>query len=279
MEMSNRLPHVRAALYNQPWMIQEEWLKAICEIFERAAAGDKVVYDPDTEKLSYQVVDGVAIVNLVGPIFPRANLMTRMSGATSTEEFVTNLNRAVDDKDVHSILILIDSPGGAVSGIFEAANKVYAARSSGKDIIALAQGTMASAAYLIGSQAQAVYATTASVVGSIGVVMHIEDDSRQRMNEGVAVHTLKTGPLKAIGDGPVTDDQIQHMRDLMNDFFGRFKSAVSRTRPVDIDQVSTGAVWIGKKAESVGLIDGISDMDELVSALSGGGAVQNLMDR
>lgn len=269
MTASNRLPHVRAAIYGQPWMIQEEWLRAICEIFERAASGDKVVYDPDTEKLSYEVVNGVAVVNLMGPIFPRANMLTRMSGATSTEEFCNNLAKALDDEDVNSIILRIDSPGGSVSGIFEAADKVYSARFSGKDVIALAEGTCASAAYLIGSQAQSLYATSASIVGSIGVVMQIEDDSRAKANDGIESYTLKTGPYKAVGVGPVTDDQIQHMRDLMDDYFGRFKGAVSRARPsLDINQVSNGAVWIGKKAEALGLIDGIGSLDDLMNALS-----------
>jgi signal peptide peptidase SppA len=253
-------------------MIQEEWLRAICDIFERASAGDKVVWqgEPGESKVAYQVVDGVAIVDLMGPIFPRANLMTRVSGATSSEEFRNNFSRAMDDGDVESVLLRIDSPGGAVSGIFEAASLVYAGRFK-KDIVAMCEGTMASAAYLVGSQASAVYATEASVVGSIGVVMQIEDDTRQRMNEGVQTYTLKTGPLKAVGAGPVTDEQIQHMRGLMDDFFGRFKSAVTRGRiGIDIDAVSTGAVWIGKKAEDMGLIDGIMTMDSAMKMLGSG---------
>lgn len=267
----DRLPHVRAALYGQPWMIQDQWLEAICEIFERTCAKDKIVWqgEPGESKVAYQVSNGVGIVKLMGPIFPRANLMTRMSGATSTEEFKNNFSRAMDDDDVKNILMLIDSPGGAVAGIFEAASLVYSSRNQGKSIVSLCEGTCASAAYLIGSQADEIYATEASVVGSIGVVMAIADDTRKQENEGVKMHVLKTGPLKAVGVGPVTDAQLDHFRSLMDDFFGRFKGSVKRARPqMDVDKVSTGAVWIGKAAQYAGLIDGIGDLDELMNALA-----------
>lgn len=272
------LTHVQRALHSIPWLLydpQDRWSRLFCEILDTHLAGDKVVYDQRPPKFrsgnkkAYEVQDGVGIVELMGPIFPRANLMTDMSGATSAAEFSSNFSRAMDDDDVKSVLLYVDSPGGAVSGIFEAANRVYSARGQGKPIIALAEGVCASAAYLIASQADEMYCTVASVVGSIGVVMQIEDDTRQKLNDGIDVHTLRTGPLKAIGAGPVSEDQKDELLSMMDDFFGKFKGAVSRARPqVDIERASTGAVWIGKKAQGMKLVDGMSDVDELVAALS-----------
>ncbi len=56
----------------------------------------------------------------------------------------------------------------------------------------------------------------------------------------------------------------------MNDYFGRFKDAVSRARTgVDIEAVSDGSLWIGQKAVDNGLVEGITTLDDLISQLSG----------
>ena len=127
-------------------------------------------------------------------------------------------------------------------------------------------GMGCSAAYLIGSQCDTLYATEASVGGSIGVVMSIEDDTRQIENDGIKRTIIKTGPLKAVGVGPVTDEQVKHMQSLADDFFGKFKSAVARARPfVNLEATATGEVWIGKKLQDLGLVDGITTLPKLLA--------------
>jgi ClpP class serine protease len=63
------------------------------------------------------VVDGVAILPITGPIFPRANMMTEMSGATSISMLQNDYRAALDNADVGAIMLLVDSPGGQVPGI------------------------------------------------------------------------------------------------------------------------------------------------------------------
>lgn len=291
--------HVKQAIYRQPWMMTEDGLDLICSIAERHACGidspefiasmEKIEREAHTEFLErdktfqsrlvsdgwggavdkkfYDNVNGVAVLRLLGPIFPRANLMTRMSGATALETWSKDFDEALQDEDVHALIICCDSPGGSVTGGFEMASKIFDSRDNGKPIVTLAEGVCASLAYLIGSQANQIYCTEASVVGSIGVVMAIEDDTRQSENEGVKRHVLKTGKNKAIGAGPVTDDQIAELKSMMMDFFGRFKDAISRARSVDIEKVSDGSLYIGKKAVDNGLVDGITTLDALIAEM------------
>jgi hypothetical protein len=46
------------------------------------------------------VVDGVAVIGLIGPIFPRANMMTENSGATSLAMVQAEFRTALADPDV-----------------------------------------------------------------------------------------------------------------------------------------------------------------------------------
>jgi capsid assembly protease len=221
------------------------------------------------DKKFYDVKSGVGILKLTGSIFPRANLMTRQSGATALENYSQDFTECLNDKDVKAVIQVVDSPGGSVSLGFETASKVFAARQQPKPVVTLVEGTCASLAYLIGSQADTAYITEASMAGSIGVVMAIEDDTRQAENDGIKRHILKTGKNKAIGVGPVTDDQITELEAMMDDYFTRFKSAVSRARSgIDIEAVSDGSLWIGQKAVDMGLVDGITTLDDLISELA-----------
>jgi len=298
--MQNNLPHIRSAIYRQPWMITEQGLALICsiasnhfqhhdsaefsqrierlekeamiEFMERDKAfHSRLVSDGwggQVDKKFYDVKDGVGIIRMIGPIFPRANIVTRMSGATSLDTWSQDFSECLNDPEVNSVIIVCDSPGGQVTGGFEMATKVFAARSQPKPVVTLVEGCCASLAYLICSQAETVYCTEASVTGSIGVVMAIEDDTRQAENEGIKRIVLKTGKNKAIGAGPVTDDQIIQLKGMMAELFDRFKSAVVRAREgIDIESVSDGSLWIGQKSIDMGLVDGVTTLENLIDEL------------
>jgi signal peptide peptidase SppA len=282
---TERLTRIRNAIYGQPWAIMQDHLEAICEIFERHVSMDSETLEARIIEVlaksgvgggqgqrlgfgEYEIVNGVAVLPLMGPIFPRSNMMTRMSGATSLEDFNAKFTDALSNKDVCSILIQSDSPGGSVSGLNEMASKVFAARNQSKPIVSVADGMMASAAYLLGSQCMECYCTEGAAVGSIGVVAVLEDNSRQKENLGIRSHVFRTGPLKCIGAGPITDAQIEEYDSMIQVYFDKFKSAVTRARDgIDIGAASTGAVWIGQRAEAMGLVDGISTVDEQLTRL------------
>jgi ClpP class serine protease len=282
---TERLTRIRNAIYGQPWAIMQDHLEAICEIFERHVSMDSETLEAriiealaksgvgggQGQRLGfgeYEIVNGVAVLPLMGPIFPRSNMMTRMSGATSLEDFNAKFTDALSNKDVCSILIQSDSPGGSVSGLSEMATKIFSARNQSKPIVGIADGLMCSAAYMLGSQCMETYCTEGAVVGSIGTVLTVEDDSRQKENAGIKSHTLRTGPLKCIGAGPITDDQLTELKSVVQEYFTKFKDSVVRARAgIDIEAVSTGAFWIGSKSVDMGLTDGVSSMDEQLSRL------------
>lgn len=275
-----RLTRVRNALYNTPWAIMPDALEALCQIFERSLLAEKAEFDVAaaaakfhgereyTPRGAYPVVNGVAKIGIVGPIFPRANLMTT-SGATSLEESMRQFSDALGNAAVNAILMEFDTPGGNAMGLDEAATQIFDARSQSKPVIAIANSMACSAGYYLASQAMEFYATSAAVIGSIGVRMIAESDARQRLNEGIDIeYAYVSGPLKG-GVGPMTESQKAELDQIGETFFDKFKSAVARARPgLDVEQVATGAVWIGSQAVSLGLCDGVSTMDAQLKRLA-----------
>jgi signal peptide peptidase SppA len=274
--MSKQYPNVLRKLYGEPWAISENNFHAIAEIVERhmekALSADDIQFaekgDQRGKMDQVSVMNGVAVIPIAGPIIKGASVFQRISGATSPEAISKQFDQALamDDDEVKSILLHIDSPGGQVTGVAELASKIYAARSqTNKSIIALADGSMASAAYWIGSQAEAVFATEMSQVGSIGVYASVYDDTRRMRNEGVDPTVFRSHELKGIGEGPVTPSQATAVQTAVMKTFDVFKSAVTRARhDIDIDKVANGLTWFGQEAVDLNLIDGVTTFDQII---------------
>ena len=99
-------------------------------------------------------------------------MMTEYSGATSINTLTDDYRKALDSSDVGAILLVVDSPGGAVSGINAFAD-IVAAGTKKKYTTAFVAGSAASAAYWIASAASEIAMERTGMVGSIGVVAAI----------------------------------------------------------------------------------------------------------
>jgi signal peptide peptidase SppA len=231
------------------------------------------------------VHDGVAILPIDGVIAKRMNMFTQISGGTSTQLAAQALQQAINDPAVHSIVLSIDSPGGTVDGTQALANAVLKARDSGKAIVTLGDGCMCSAAYWIGSAAQAVYiADSTTQVGSIGVVASHIDVSGAQASQGVKTTEISAGKYKRIASqyGPLTKDGRQSIQDNLDYTYSLFVNAVAKNRNVSgatvLANMADGRVFTGKQAIDAGLVDGIETLDSLISRLNTnrktGGGVQ-----
>src|SRR5690606_31819803 len=119
-------------------------------------------------------------------------------GGASTVRTRRAIRSAAADKSVSAIMLLIDSPGGSVSGTSDLADDVANAKKK-KPVYAYIEDTCCSAAYWVASQCSAIYANPTAIVGSIGTYMVVADYSRMAENAGVKVHCISTGKYKGAG--------------------------------------------------------------------------------
>lgn len=266
-----------------PWAIEPAKLLEIQAIYATHLRGDKIdlagvearIGRPlANEPTPYTVVDGVAVLPLDGVLAKRANMFMQVSGGTSMQLAERDLRQALADSSVHSIILAIDSAGGTVDGTQTLANAVRAARDV-KPIVALASGTMASAAYWVGSAAQSVYITDGTTnVGCIGVVATHVDVSGQQATAGVKTTEVYAGQYKRIASqyGPLSDAGRASMQDMVDYTYSLFVQAVADHRGVAVDKVlkdmADGRVFMGQQAIDAGLVDGVSTLDALVRQLN-----------
>lgn len=286
-----------AKVTSTPWMITPDALRMILEVLDAHMSG-KITTDEAKDRVSSarqgfaldlegmgmdepmsSRIGSVGVLNLSGPIFPKANLMTNLSGATSLEQFQSEFRSLLADDNVRSILLNIDSPGGLSDLVDETATEIREGREI-KPIYAVANTTANSAAYYLGSQATKMYATPSGQVGSIGTFMVHSDDSKQREMMGVKDTVVKSGRFKAVGMEPLTDDSLGHLQEFVNATNDGFVSAVAQGRNVTEQYVrenfGEGGVVSPKQALEVGMIDGIATFDQVLGTMNTGGRTSHL---
>ena len=266
-----------------PWAIQPQKLIEIQGIYAAHVRGERIDIEAVEQRLgrplanepkAYDVIDGVAVINVEGVLAKRMNLMTQISGGTSTELLARDIRAAGADVAVHSIVLAVDSPGGTVDGTQALADEVRAVRDI-KPTVTLASGTMASAAYWVGSAASRAYISDATTqVGSIGVVATHTDVSGAEAAKGIKTTEVVAGQYKRVASqyGPLTEAGRQSIQDQVDYTYGVFVDAVAANRGVSTAKVladmADGRIFLGQQAVAAGLVDGITTLSQLVQDLS-----------
>ena len=227
---------------------------------------------------SYVVTSGgVALITVSGVLMPKTTGMANMcspGAASSASVLREHIQRAEQDPKVRSALLYIDSPGGNILGVSEAAAALQAL-SAVKPTVSYTDGLMCSALYWIGSAAPKVYVSGPMVqVGSIGVRMDTADTSGADAKAGVARKTFTFGKYKArggTGSGGDASSYDAHMQDQVDYLGSLFADAVSAQRGIELERVlsdlATGQVFIGQQAIDARLADGVMTLEALITAL------------
>ena len=173
--------------------------------------------------------------------------------------------------NVKALIIHINSPGGSVVGaesIFVALSQL----SQEKPSVSVLGETATSAGYLIAAATDQIISRSNTLTGSIGVILQYPNLSKLLKNIGIDINTLRSSDLKAsinLFEQP-TDSAIKEHKQLINETFLWFKGIVAEKRnlsDINLEKVSQGGVFTGRKAKKLGLVDLIGGEREAVKYL------------
>jgi capsid assembly protease len=273
-----RYAHIMSFVLEHPWAITRPMLQTIAGILGRRIAGhgshaaDIEAALNNRKALPQPAGGGVAIIPVYGVIVPRANTMTEMSGGTSCERLTSQLREAMGDTTIGSIVLDIDSPGGSVAGVTELAREIMRARVK-KPVTAIANFTMASAAYWIAACATEIVASPSAQVGSVGVLTIHEDLSQALEMEGVKVTLIAAGKYKTEGNAaePLDAEAADFLKHRVNEAFAQFVNDISRGRGVPVGDVRNGygqgRTLSAQEALEAKMVDKIATFDETLARL------------
>ncbi|MGV0954594.1 MAG: S49 family peptidase [Fluviibacter sp.] len=202
--------------------------------------------------------NGIATIAIEGTLVHKLGMLDPYSGMQGYDGIIAKLAEASSDSRVRAVLLDIHSPGGEVSGVYDAA---MAVAKFNKPIAALANDMMTSAAYLIASQANTIYATPTADVGSIGVVVAHFDVSRAMEAQGVRVTLITAGEHKADGNPyePLPTDVVIETKAKLEKSRRQFATVVASKRGVSVDSLleTEASVYSASDARRLGLVDAV----------------------
>lgn len=220
-------------------------------------------------------VGDVAVLRIGGFIAQKPSLFSMLFGGTSTEALVRELSAVMNDGSIGAVVLDVDSPGGEVFGLEEAAGAIRAMRGT-KPLFAVANPLAASAAYYLASQASDVAVTPSGLVGSIGVIAHHVDESSRIERAGLRVTQVTYGRRKGEESsvGPLSDEARASIQARVDTYGRKFEADVAKGRRVSVDKVRSqfgeGALMTADDAKGVGLVDRVATLDEVIYAAARG---------
>jgi protease-4 len=201
----------------------------------------------------------IAVVSLHGVISQGSD--------ASVENFIPLLEKAFKEKNAKTIFIDANSPGGSPvqSAIINDAIARLKIKYP-KPVVAVISDLCASGCYYAIAGVDKIISHQASIVGSIGVRLESFDLRGLMEKIGVKQRLLTAGENKAIINpfGELTQQNKQHLQDLIDKSHAEFITAVERGRGSKLDETNpdlfSGLVWIGTDSVDLGLVDELSDI-------------------
>jgi len=200
--------------------------------------------------------EGVGIVELKGLI-------------VSSEQVLKHLTEFRNNSDIKSIVLRIESPGGAVGAAQEIYQEIK--RTSAVTPIVASMGSMgASGGYYAALGADIILANPGTMTGSIGVIVKFPNLEGLFEKIGYKSEVIKSGPLKDIGasNRPLSEEERTIMQDLIDNVYNQFVRdiATSRSMPEEtIFELADGRVYTGEQALELGLIDKLGNFTDAVT--------------
>jgi ClpP class serine protease len=215
------------------------------------------------EKTLYSRVEGgTGSLFIDGPIIPRATWFSSISGVTSIDVLTDEFLKLEANSEIEKIVLVMDSPGGSVTGVSEFAQIVAQSK---KPVESINLGLMASAAYWIGSAANKIYSVDTGLIGSIGTILAMPNPEKDKI-----IITSTQSPNKNM-DVTTKEGRADAQR-IVDDLAEIFISTVAKNRGIKrktvLAQYGKGAVFVANDAQVRGMIDGIVSLRDFMSGAS-----------
>ena len=161
-----------------------------------------------------------------------------------------------------AVVLEINSPGGSPTQSSMIAARIRRlADEKEVPVYAFVEDVAASGGYWLACAADEIYVDQASVVGSIGVISAGFGAHVFLARQGIERRVYTAGKSKSMLDPfrPESEEDVTRLKGLLEQMHGLFIDHVKAARGDKLaDQdLFTGEVWVGAKAQELGLVDGV----------------------
>ena len=192
-------------------------------------------------------------------------------GTIGGESLSHLIRKARLDKHIKAVVLRVDSPGGSVSAAQQIYQQLKALRAAGKPLVVSMGDLAASGGYYISAPANEIWASPATITGSIGIFAIIPNFSPGLKKLGITSDGVGTTPLanQFTVDQPLNSEARELIRAQIDQGYQQFVARVASGRhesAARINAIGQGRVWAGADARRIGLVDHLGTLEDAVRA-------------
>ena len=186
-----------------------------------------------------------------------------------SEPIIEKIIKFRKSKNIKAIILRINSPGGMVAPSQEIYQEVKKACRDKKVVVSM-ESIAASGGYYIACTADKIVANPGTLVGSIGVILQIENIEELLSKIGLKREIVKSGKYKGIGSmtRPMTEEEEAILQGFSDNIYYQFVDAVAEGRDMKREEVlklADGRIFTGEQAIKLGLIDRLGNLQDTIS--------------
>jgi signal peptide peptidase SppA len=259
---------------NQIWAITPDMLGVMQEIAHREGNLEAVMAmrGQPLEHSSYTTMRGsTAVIDVIGPISRYGSFFSMISGGCNVETLAKDFTGAINSGGVQRIVLNIDSPGGAASGVQELASMIRnLSMESGKEVIGYVSDRAASGGYWIAAACSKIICSPSAMLGCIGVVATFRSTQERDEKNGVVYKEIvssltpfkRPDPFKSEGEAQylkLIDSVAQQFIESVADFRGFTGSLEEKAK-----LCGEGLMFVGQEAVEAGLADAVGSLESIL---------------
>lgn len=269
--MAHSLVRIKEKLVNTPHLIDRSSFNSIMSYVNSRIEGNAdVTPTPEAasnyDRPNYIKDTKTGVMHVSGPLTNKTTGWEAMCGGTSYQMLKDQMEYFVA-QGAKTVVMMADSGGGEAHGMMDSANYMRKlADENDIKIIAYVDGMAASACYGLVCMADEIVMSSDSMVGSIGVLIQLMNNSKQLEKAGIERTFITAGKDKVpfAADGTFTESFIERLQEQVDTLYEGFTSHVAQHRDMDIQAVkdTEANVFLSEDALKLGLADSVMTLEE-----------------
>lgn len=271
-----KFAHLLARATGTPWLITESGGSAVSALLNSRLASTALVPSADAAEIAdtawAELSPGIALIPVRGILGKNLGMMETLCGGCDVDRVLSSIEDAAASSAIAKIVLHVDSPGGAATGIPEAhAAILRLSAESQKPIYAFVDGQCCSGGVYLAAACDAIFCTRSAMLGSVGAITQLKLRVMANAAEGIEVRTYKHGKFKDLGNPnrPPTPEEEALIQARIDHIGNLFAADMKAARPQLAAEVFDALVYYGPDAVRVGLADEmVSDLASLTEHLA-----------
>lgn len=192
-------------------------------------------------------------------------------GTIGAETITSLLRQARDNENIKAVVMRVNTGGGSAFASELIRQELIELKKSGKPVLVSMGSYAASGGYWISADADEIWASASTLTGSIGIFMAFPTFEELLKSGGIHRDGVGTTNLSAGIDlsRPLSGEMNDAIQLVLENGYDRFISLVASGRNLDrakVEELAHGKVYAGVKAQKLGLVDEIGNLDQTIGA-------------